>query len=219
MALQSQIRSRKWLYVPANCGTRADVRGYLARTLTERFRESFFSNAVLVVEGPTDQAIFQTASELAEKPDPSAHGISIVNVTKGSQPIALGILGALGIPAYCVFDGDAGATDGNKCETCGRAKTPRTSAIASNKRVLEAVNGRIEEFPATTVEPTWACFHENIEASIEGFAKKVAEVSQSMGWSGKSAAAYSEALRTLGRDAIPREVDEILNRVIELTSS
>ncbi len=22
MALQSQIRSRKWLYVPANCGTR-----------------------------------------------------------------------------------------------------------------------------------------------------------------------------------------------------
>jgi len=47
---------------------------------------------------------------------------------KGSQPIALAILDALKIPAYCVFDGDAHATDGNECQTCGRVKRDRTCA-------------------------------------------------------------------------------------------
>lgn len=191
----------------------ANPRAYLMRTLSEQFREAFFAKAVLLVEGPTDAALFETATELLSQDGMSAAGIVITHVGgKGSQPIALAILSALGVPTFCVFDGDADSTDGEACETCGRAKRDRTSAIKSNERVLEAVAAPVEEFPDTTVQATWACFHTEIEDAVVGFRELLATVKNEMGWKGKSPEAYAEALRRAGTEALPPEVGEIIER-------
>ena len=85
-----------------------DHRNYLARTLSEQFREVFFANSVLLTEGPSDAAVFEAAASLLGLESLPASGVVVTNVGgKGSQPIALAILDALAIPTYCVFDGDA----------------------------------------------------------------------------------------------------------------
>jgi putative ATP-dependent endonuclease of the OLD family len=189
----------------------ADPRTYLARTLSAQFREGFFAKCVLLVEGPTDVAIFETAAEILELGSPASEGISIIPVGgKGSQPIALAILSALGIPTFCVFDGDANATDDTACPTCGRVKSQRTSAVAANRRILAALEVSETDFPDTTVGTTWACFHTEIEDAIEGLPTLLSEVKNEMGWKGKSPEVYAEAVRRVGAEALPDEVKQIL---------
>lgn len=196
---------------------KADPRPYLARTLSEHLREAFFAKGVLLVEGPSDVATFDTAAELLELPNLSADGIVITHVGgKGSQPVALAILGALGIPTFCVFDADANAADGTLCTTCGRARSNRTSAIKSNRRVLEALGAPATDFPSTTVESAWACFHSEIEDAIEGLRPLLDDVSAEMGWKGKSPEVYSEAVRRAGVEALPDEIRLILERTLSL---
>lgn len=191
-----------------------DPRAYLERTLSEQFREAFFAKAVFLLEGPSDAAVFNTAGSLLGRSSLAADGIVTTNVGgKGSQPIGLAILDALKIPSYCIFDGDAGATDGVKCDTCGRAKSDRSAAAASNRRVLKALGADEVDFPGTTVEATWACFHEEVEDAIPGLRERAAEVANEMGWRGKSPEAYAEAVFRLGADALPEEIATILDRV------
>ena len=190
---------------------RADPRPYLARTFSEQFREAFFAKSVLLVEGPSDVAIFETAADLLGLGDLAANGIVITHVGgKGSQPIALAILGALEIPTFCVFDGDANAADGTPCTTCGRARSDRTSAIQSNRRVLAALGAGEVDFPPTAVEERWACFHGEIEDTIPGFLELLDTVKSEMSWKGKSPEVYAEAVRRAGVQVLPDEVGDIL---------
>jgi len=196
---------------------KADPHPYLARTLSEQFREAFFAKSVLLVEGPSDVATFDAAAGLLDLGDLSADGVVITHVGgKGSQPVALAILGALGIPTFCVFDADANAADGTPCATCGRARSDRTSAIKSNKRVLEALGATATDFPATTVEPAWACFHGEIEDAIDGLRPVLDTVRAEMGWKGKSPEVYAEAVRRAGVGALPDEIKTILERTRSL---
>lgn len=196
---------------------RADPRPYLARTFSEQFREAFFAKSVLLVEGPSDVAIFETAAELLGLGDLAANGIVMTHVGgKGSQPIALAILGALEIPTFCVFDGDANAADGTPCATCGRARSDRTSAIRSNRRVLAALGASEVDFPLTAVEEHWACFHDEIEDTITGFPQLLDTVRSEMSWKGKSPEVYAEAVRRAGVEALPDEVAQILQAVRSL---
>jgi predicted ATPase len=194
-----------------------EPRAYLARTLSEQFREVFFAKSVLLVEGPTDVAVFETVADLLGQGSLASEGIVITHVGgKGSQPIALAILAALEIPTFCVFDGDADASDGEACETCGRAKRDRTSAIRSNRRILKALSATEEDFPASTVDTTWACFHTEIEDSITGLRELLAIVKNEMGWKGKSPEVYREAVRRAGEGALPDELRQILGKTRRL---
>jgi putative ATP-dependent endonuclease of OLD family len=195
----------------------ADPRPYLSRTFSEQFREAFFAKGVLLVEGPSDVAIFEAAAKLLGLKDLAADGIVITHVGgKGSQPIALAILDALQIPTFCVFDGDADAADGTPCATCGRARSDRTSAIMSNQRVLAALGATASDFPPTAVDERWACFHTEIEDAIEGFTPLLEAVKVEMGWKGKSPEAYAEALRRAGVEALPTEIQSILEKTRSL---
>lgn len=189
----------------------ADPRLYIARTFGEQFREAFFAKGVLLVEGPSDVAIFDAAAELLGIGDLAADGIVATHVGgKGSQPIALAILKALEIPTFCVFDSDANAADGTPCPTCGRGRSDRASAIKSNRRVLSALGAPEVDFPLATVEHGWACFHGEVEDAIAGFRSILDSVKVEMGWKGKSPEAYSEAIRRAGKDALPGSIREIL---------
>jgi predicted ATP-dependent endonuclease of OLD family len=175
---------------------RANARPYLARTLSEQFRETFFAKSVLLTEGPSDAAVLETAAELLGLGSLAADGVVITNVGgKGSQPVALAILDALGIPTFCVFDGDGDSRDGDACETCGRAKRDRTSAAASNRKILASLGGPEIDFPPNTVEARWACFETEIEDVIEGFRKILSEVQNEMSWKRKAPVAYAETVR------------------------
>jgi putative ATP-dependent endonuclease of the OLD family len=194
-----------------------DPRTYLARTLSEQFREAFFAKGVLLAEGPSDAAVFETAAEMLELGSLTADGVVVTAVGgKGSQPIALAILDALKIPAYCVFDGDAHATDGNECQACGRVKRDRTCAAASNRKILAALGASDAEFPPTTVQDKWACFENEIEDTIKGFRPLLSDVKNEMGWKGKSPVAYATAVRRGGVEALPTEIVEILQRTKRL---
>jgi len=191
-----------------------DPRAYLRRTLSEQFREAFFAKAVLLAEGDSDAAMFEAAAKSLGQKSLEADGIVTTNVGgKGCQPLALAILGALRIPAFCVFDADADATNGDVCPTCGRGKTNRTAAIASNKKLLSALGAEETEFPETTVSDTWACFHKEIEDAIPGFRSSVQEVSRELGWSGKSPEAYAEVIGRMEPSEVPDELRQILDRV------
>lgn len=192
---------------------RANARSYLARTLSEQFRETFFAKGVLLTEGPSDAAVLETAAELLGLGSLAADGVVITNVGgKGSQPVALAILGALGIPTFCVFDSDGDSRDGDACEACGRAKLDRTSAAASNRKILASLGGPEVDFPPNTVEARWACFETEIEDAIEGFRKTLSGVQNEMGWRRKAPVAYAETLRRVGVQALSPEIAEILIR-------
>lgn len=194
-----------------------EPRTYLRRTLSEQFREAFFATGVLLAEGVTDAAIFDAATELLGDEPLNASGIVTTNVGgKSSQPVALAILRALGIPTYCVFDGDADATDGTKCDACGRVKTDRQSAKVANQRILRALRAEESDFPATTVDKDWACFHTEIEDAIPGLRDLLSEVSREMGWSGKSPEAYTAAMLKLDVARLPSEIGQILQAVRDL---
>jgi putative ATP-dependent endonuclease of OLD family len=192
-------------------------RAVLARTLSEQFREAFFAKSVLLTEGASDAAVFETAAEMLGLGSLAADGVVVTNVGgKGSQPIALAILNALGIPTYCVFDGDASASDGEECATCRRSKRDRTSAIVSNGKILQALGVSPVEFPPTAIHDNWACFENEIEDSIDGFRPLVARVKNEMGWKGKSPVVYAEAVRRGGVEALPGEIAEILHHTRRL---
>lgn len=190
-----------------------DLRRYLERTLSEKFREVFFAKAVLLVEGPTDAAIFETATELYGLEPLGADGIVVATAGKSVMPIALAILRSLDIPAYCVFDADGGATDGKKCQECGAGKQNRTSAISANKKLLAALGAEEVDFPETQANERWGCFATTIEDSIPGFSDKVAEVLNEASWGGKSPESYAEAVRRLGAGSLPGELREMLEKV------
>jgi putative ATP-dependent endonuclease of the OLD family len=189
----------------------ADARTYLARTLSAQFCEGFFARGVLLVEGPTDMAIFETAADLLGLGSLASDGVAITPVGgKGSQPIALAILVALGIPTFCVFDGDANSSDEVLCDTCGRTRNSRTAAIRSNRQLLMVLGATPTDFPETTVTEQWACFHTELEDSIPELPRRLVEVQDEMGWKGKSPEAYSEALRRIGAEALPGAIAQIV---------
>lgn len=78
----------------------------LARLISTRLSESFFAEAVVLVEGETDQVIFEALAELHEKPF-GYLGIEVMAVSgKTELGSAFAILRSLDIATYVVFDGD-----------------------------------------------------------------------------------------------------------------
>ncbi|WP_158274435.1 AAA family ATPase [Cellulomonas sp. WB94] len=83
------------------------IKSAVERMLPTEFSEGFFSDAVVLVEGPTDRvAIEAIASLLGCSLD--ARGTSVLDVSsKSALHVSHAILAALGVPTYIVVDGDA----------------------------------------------------------------------------------------------------------------
>jgi putative ATP-dependent endonuclease of OLD family len=188
----------------------------LARTLSETFREAFFSRAVLLVEGPTDAAVFGAVAEKLERPL-VAHGVVSVHVGKGAIPIGYAILASLGIPTFVVFDADGEATDRDACQSCGRGGSAnRTAAGRSNEAILRSLGEQAEEFPAAGVRDEWACFEHCLEGAFPGLADAAATHAETYGWAPKSPEAYAEAVAQMQIASVPEDVQTVVTRVLEL---
>ncbi len=127
----------------------------LATVMTPSVGEGFFADAVVLVEGDSDQAAILGAAAASEC-DLDQYGVSVVPVggkTKLDKPLA--VFGSLGIPCYAVFDGDRHRQD--------RQDKGNPEA---NEKLLRLVGAEPAMWPDSQVTDTFACFEENLERQL-----------------------------------------------------
>lgn len=180
----------------------------VARAIDAGFAEAFFASAVLLCEGSTDVAAIRGAADRA-RIDLDANGIVAVASGKGSLPLRYAVLEALGIPAFVVFDGDAGC----KPEA-------RDLHAALNLTLLTMTGAKPVDFPPTTVGTRHACFEKNIDVyltSQKDYAKRFAEIAVEAG-----DVERDDALQTRRQAVSDFHFDElraIVGGVLELASA
>ena len=190
-------------HLPEN--QRGEIDRYLARTMRDAFCEAFFARAAVIVEGPTDTAVFKQAALVADI-DLTLLGVTFVSVSKSAQPVAIAILRTLGVPTFVIFDGDN-----------GKEGQDAVNAATNNRRILSALGQAETDFPETAVSDDWACFATDLDAFLESeseFRRHCEEVCSELGWSKlKSPEVYAEAVERLGADGVPVTVREVVERI------
>jgi hypothetical protein len=133
-------------------------------------------------------------------------------------------LGCLEIPTYTVFDCDEHRTDATPCAACGRGGTRdrRSQAIRENRTILAALGEPEADFPGDRAENGWASFAIDIEhflaVNVLGFDACSQHVCTELGWKRKSGEVHAEVLERLGLDVVPRELREVVRRVVALAA-
>jgi putative ATP-dependent endonuclease of OLD family len=191
---------------------------YMARTMREAFCEAFFGQSALVVEGITDVGVMTQVGQLMGF-DLASHGVVVVPVSKGDQPVALAVLRALEIPTYVVFDAGSEAVDTEPCRHCGRqGQKRRAEEQKENEAILRALGASPEPFPGSGARDEWACFESDLEQfladAIPAFDQQARTIADEMGWKMKSPEVYAEVLERLGREGLPELLTQIVSRAL-----
>ncbi len=191
---------------------------YVARTMREAFCEAFFGQSALVVEGITDVGVMTQVGRLMGF-DLASHGVVVVPVSKGDQPVALAVLRALEIPTYVAFDAGSDAVDTEACPQCGRQEQKRRAKEQNeNEAILHTLGAPLEPFPCSGARAEWACFEADLEQflaeTMPDFDQQKRTVADEMGWKMKSPKVYAEVLERLGREALPDLLTEIVRRAL-----
>ena len=132
--------------------TAATLRPRLRPMVETPVSEGFFANAVVLVEGEEDRAILAAAAA-QQSLDLSQCGIALIPVAgKANLDRAVVLYRQLGIPIYVLFDGD---------QRRGRNGNPE-----ANRALLALLGHPPEDFPATQVQPAFACFADTLENSF-----------------------------------------------------
>lgn len=151
----------KELAAKAKASGTALKRTFTAETLAARLQavmtpwmnEGFFAGAVVLVEGEADRAVI-TGYLSARGSRADSMDISVIPCDgKASIDRPALIFQSLGIPVYAVWD-----CDGNK--------KPAERGESSNK-LLPSLFGHGYEGPCTLVEENFACFEDNMTATLE----------------------------------------------------
>jgi putative ATP-dependent endonuclease of OLD family len=165
----------------------------LRRTIDSNpnFREAFFADAVVLVEGSTDALVTQAIAS-ANGLSLEAEGITVAFATKTGLPVALAILQLLEIPTFVMFDGDFGCKENDSAE-----HRRMNIALQSMCGVAEPVG-----FPETGVFERHATFNQNLEAylreQIDDFDAKCAVSSAGRDWRARSGETYAAVLGEAG---------------------
>jgi len=119
--------------------------------------EGFFADAVVVVEGFSDMGILWAMQDILKK-DCTSLGIAIVPARgKNNIDRPVIIFKGFSIPTYFIFDGDSHNKGGKDS----------SETIKRNRRYLRLAGVSEEDFPATNVNETWACFEDEIESYLK----------------------------------------------------
>jgi putative ATP-dependent endonuclease of OLD family len=200
-------------------GDRKQVERRLSTTLRSGFPDAFFARAVLLVEGPTDIAVFSEAARMTGC-DLASNGVVAVGVSKSVIPVAYAILNSLGVPAYVVFDGDHVEEPSEACEQCGRGGRDPSNDALQNRRILELLGAAQADFPDTQHHDRWACFSLHMESylseSIPTFDEMTRETAARLNWRPKTPEVYVEVLAQLGADSLPEMLVEVPRAVLSL---
>lgn len=119
--------------------------------------EGFFADAVVVVEGLGDMGVLWTMQDILRK-DWTSLGIAIVPARgKNNIDRPVIIFKGFSIPTYFIFDGDSH----------NKGKKDSSETIKKNRRYLRLAGVSAEDFPATNVSETWACFEDEIDSYLK----------------------------------------------------
>ncbi len=185
----------------------------------EKLPEALFAEAVILVEGSTDQAVIEGYAE-RENTSLANEGIVVAEVG-GKDAVLLphAILTLLGIPCYLIFDGDKG------CEDRMRRKNKPEADVAAevgkqrtnNRAILRYFGATEEDWPSTNAYTGYAVFKDCLEAELDdswpAWRSRVLElVNSGTGFLDKNRATYRHATAT-ATDKAPDVFEEILAAV------
>lgn len=128
---------------------------------------AMFASRALVVEGTTESAVFYGVADREFPAKLEAEGIAVVSANgKTSVPLAHAVLDSLGIPAYAVFDADAGFESRGNGKTTEQVNAERNEHAARNRKLLKYFGRSEEDFPSAIVSDSVAIFEDHLEAFL-----------------------------------------------------
>ncbi|CAM3222040.1 hypothetical protein PSET11_01532 [Arthrobacter ulcerisalmonis] len=196
--------------------------------LPTSFSEGFFADAVALVEGPTDQVVFEHLSERLEM-SLAKRGICVLNVGgKENMPMAFEILRSSGVPVYVVFDADYAPEY--------TSASPLPSEIASKKTRHElATNDLLGWLPSSSREaagtefsfgdrsyvgPCFTAFQRDLEDELSEWDAFVDQLEACSGkLRTKHAHKYRFATKEADCTAVPDSLVRCLKSIISFTES
>lgn len=141
----------------------------LDHNVADQLAIALFANRAFLVEGPTESSIFYGLGDRFSPGSLEAAGVSIVFVGgKTSIPLAHAILDSIGVPAYALFDADAGcverATAGGKTQQ--KIDSERNQNIKENRKLLQYFGLDQEDFPSAKTAENVAILEDHIEGFL-----------------------------------------------------
>lgn len=186
---------------------------------------ALFANVALLVEGPTECAVFYGLGDRDEVGSLEARGVSVVPVGgKTGIPIAHAILTSLGISAYALFDGDSefekrAIASGKSAD---KVADERKSHVAGNRTTLRYFNMPETDFPEEQVTDAFAVFQDHLETFMLNRWPEWQESCNSIEASAgillrKNQSAYRAATLTASGE-VPVMLTNILDRVLSYSA-
>ena len=141
----------------------------LDHNVADQLAIALFANRAFLVEGPTESSIFYGLGDRFSPGSLEAAGVSIVFVGgKTSIPLAHAILDSIGVPAYALFDADAGcvarATASGKTQQ--KIDSERNQNVKENRKLLQYFGLDQEDFPAARTAENVAILDDHIEGFL-----------------------------------------------------
>ncbi|NPV76261.1 MAG: ATP-dependent endonuclease [Anaerolineae bacterium] len=141
----------------------------LDHNVADQLSIALFANRAFLVEGSTESSVFYGIGDRTSHGSLEAAGISIVPVgSKTSIPLAHAILSAIGVPAYALFDADAGFDNRARAKNMKQEgiDKERNNHAAENRKLLRYFGMPEADFPAATVANDLAIFEDHLEAFL-----------------------------------------------------
>lgn len=141
----------------------------LDHNIADQLAIALFANRAFLVEGPTESSVFYGLGDRFSPGSLEAAGVSIVFVGgKTSIPLAHAILDSIGVPAYALFDADAGcvarATASGKTQQ--KIDSERNQNVKENRKLLQYFGLDQEDFPAARTAENVAILDDHIEGFL-----------------------------------------------------
>ncbi len=144
----------------------ATVDSQLDGTVSARLPLAMFANAVILVEGTTEVAVFEGIADRTQVGSLAAWGCGRRRGrSKSSIPLAHAILTSLGIPVYAIFDGDDGfesraVANGKNLE---KIREERSGHVSANRKLLKYFGLPEVDFPTQQVTDVVAILSDHLE--------------------------------------------------------
>ena len=216
--------------VSVHCATIADVKAKLNgivdadvvdrrldHNVADQLSIALFANRAFLVEGTTESSVFFGIGDRTSPGSLEAAGVSIVSVgSKTSIPLAHAILSAIGVPAYALFDADAGFEARAKAKNKKQEDIDkeRNNHATENRKLLRYFGIPEEDFPKASVLNGVAIFEDHLESLLsEKWPEWVAACTEIEAAAGISLAKNQLAYRTAtlkAAGAVPEMLKNIL---------